>query len=148
MPLLGFRLRLIAAHLSSISTSMQSRQPIHILGIGNLGKLVAHSLRKSHPDTPITLLFHRPSLIEEWNKAGQCIEVVRNGVPDRQSDFSYEVVSKEQSTIRNLVVATKAYATVQALKPLRDRLAPLSTLLFLQNGIGTCNTCPVSTTQC
>ncbi|KAI9765937.1 MAG: hypothetical protein M1840_007078 [Geoglossum simile] len=116
---------------------MHLRQPIHILGIGNLGKLVAHSLRKSHPETPITLLFHRPSLVEEWNKAGQFIEIVRNGEPDRQSGYSYELVSKEQSTIRNLVVATKAYATVQALKPLRDRLAPLSTLLFLQNGIGT-----------
>lgn len=118
---------------------MHSPQPIHILGVGNLGKLVAHSIRKSHPGTPITLLFHRLNLIEEWNKAGQCIEVWRNGVLDRQGGFCYEDLSKGQSTIRNLVVATKTYATVQALKPLRDRLGASSTLLLLQNGIGMYN---------
>lgn len=111
-------------------------QPIHILGIGNLGKLVAHSLRKSYPATPITLLFHRQTLVEEWNNAGQCIEIVRDGVPDRQRGFSYEYVSQERSKIRNLIVATKTYATVQGLKPLKDRLVSSSTLLFLQNGMG------------
>ncbi|PGH12528.1 hypothetical protein AJ80_06689 [Polytolypa hystricis UAMH7299] len=121
---------------------MPPPQLIHILGIGNLGKLVAHSLRKSHPKTPITLLFHRPALVEEWNKAGQCIELVRDGVSDRQSGFTYESVSEGKSqlqdaVIRNLVVATKSYATANALQSLRGRLIPSSTLLFLQNGIGT-----------
>jgi 2-dehydropantoate 2-reductase len=116
-----------------------AQHPIHILGIGNLGKLVAHSLRKSHPERPITLLFHRPDLVEEWNKAGQCIEVVRDGVHDRQGGFGYETISKEQREIKNLVVATKTYATVQALAPLRTRVVPSSTLLFLQNGIGWCD---------
>jgi 2-dehydropantoate 2-reductase len=111
---------------------MHPQQPIHILGAGNIGKLVVHSLRKKHPETPITLLFHRPNLIEEWNKAGGCIEAVRDGVLDRQSEFSYESVSKEQSTIRNLIVATKTYATVQVLKPLRHRLVSSSTLLVIR----------------
>jgi 2-dehydropantoate 2-reductase len=124
---------------------MHPQQPIHILGVGNLGKLAAHSLRKKHPETPIILLFHRPNLIEEWNKARRCIEVVRDGVFDRQSEFSYEAVSKEQSTIRNLIVATKTYSTVQALKPLRHRLVSSSTLLFLQNGIGRCKFSSAST---
>lgn len=111
-------------------------QPIHILGIGSLGKLFAHSIRKSHPQTPITLIFHRPSLADEWIKAGQCIEVVRGGVPDVQSMFSYELASEGQSMIKALIVATKASSTVQALKPLTRRLVPSSSLLFLQNGIG------------
>ncbi|KAK2808964.1 hypothetical protein FQN50_004238 [Emmonsiellopsis sp. PD_5] len=120
---------------------MSSSQHIHVLGIGNLGKLVAHSIRKSHPKTPITLLFHRPTLAEEWATAGQCIEIVRDGVPDRQNGFNYESVSadgqQQGSVIENLVVATKSYTTVDALKPFKDRLIPSSTLLFLQNGIGT-----------
>ncbi|KAF2851164.1 2-dehydropantoate 2-reductase [Plenodomus tracheiphilus IPT5] len=111
--------------------------PIHILGLGNLGKLLAHSLRKHHPKLPITLLFHRPSLLEEWNGAGRSIEIVRGGVSDTQSGFSHEDVSHNGSQIQQLIVATKTHATAKALQPLRGRLSPTSTLLFLQNGIGT-----------
>jgi 2-dehydropantoate 2-reductase len=106
------------------------------LGIGNLGKLLAHSLRKCHPQTPITLLFQRQSLVDEWNEAGQRIEVLRNGESDQQGGFDYETLFEDQSLIKNLIVATKTYATVQALTPLKYRLGPGSTLLFLQNGIG------------
>lgn len=109
---------------------------IHILGLGNLGKLLAHSLRKSHPEIPITLLFHRPSLAEDWERAGRCIEIVRNGQPDRQGGFLWEGVWKEKGQIQNLILATKTYSTVQALRPLKDRLGSESTVLFLQNGIG------------
>ncbi|KAF2794799.1 2-dehydropantoate 2-reductase-like protein [Melanomma pulvis-pyrius CBS 109.77] len=110
---------------------------IHILGIGNLGKLLAHSLRKSHPEIPITLLFHRPGLAEDWERAGRCIEIVRNGQPDRQGGFLWGDVWKERGQIQNLILATKTYSTVQALRPLKDRLGSESTVLFLQNGIGT-----------
>lgn len=110
---------------------------IHILGIGNLGKLLAHSLRRCHPEIPITLLFHRPSLVDEWNAAGRQIEIVRNGKFDRQNDFNYESASEDSgSKIENLIVATKTHSTVRALQPLRGRLGPRSTMLFTQNGIG------------
>ncbi|KAF2705852.1 2-dehydropantoate 2-reductase-like protein [Pleomassaria siparia CBS 279.74] len=111
--------------------------PIHILGLGNLGKLLAHSLRKYHPELPITLLFHRPSLAEEWERAGRCIEIVRNGKSDKQGGFAWENVRKEKSEIKNLLVATKTYGTAQAVTPLKERLGKESTLLFIQNGMGT-----------
>lgn len=111
--------------------------PVHVLGLGNLGKLLAHSLRKQHPEVPITLLFHRPSLLDEWNRAGKCIEIVRGGVSDRQSGFTHEDVSHNGSRIQQLIVATKTHATVRALQSIRERLNSSSTLLFLQNGIGT-----------
>ncbi|ORY10710.1 2-dehydropantoate 2-reductase-like protein [Clohesyomyces aquaticus] len=114
-----------------------SPSQIHILGLGNLGKLLAHSLRRNHPELPITLLFHRPSLAEEWNQAGQCIEIVRNTKADKQNGFRTEMVSEKKDQIENLVVATKTHSTVQAIQPIRERLRPTSTLLFLQNGIGT-----------
>ncbi|KAF2837552.1 2-dehydropantoate 2-reductase-like protein [Patellaria atrata CBS 101060] len=116
---------------------MQSAQRIHILGIGNLGRFIAHAVRKSHPQTPITLLFHRPSLVEEWNKAGRCIEIVRNGVTDRQSGFDYELVSEGSDDIENLIVTTKTYTTVPALQTLQHRLFTSSTLIFFQNGMRT-----------
>jgi len=109
---------------------------IHILGLGNLAKFLAHSLRKQHPTLPITLLFHRTSLTEEWERAGKSIEVVRKGVSDHQSGFDCEDVGKGTGEIRNLILTTKTYGTVGALKPLRGRLGKGSTLLFVQNGIG------------
>lgn len=116
--------------------------PIHVLGIGNLGKLLAHSLRKRHPDIPITLLFHRPSLVDEWEKAGRSIKITRSGETDSQSGFQIEKISNDgdgdggKGMIENLIVATKTHSTVKALRPLKERLGPSSTMLFLQNGIG------------
>ncbi|KAF2261149.1 2-dehydropantoate 2-reductase-like protein [Lojkania enalia] len=113
------------------------QSPIHVIGIGSLGKLFAHSLRKCHPELPITLLFHRQSLVDDWDKAGRCIEVVRDGKSDRQSGFNYEYVQQGRGEIRNLICATKTYGTVDAIRPLKERLGPSSTVLFVQNGIGT-----------
>lgn len=112
---------------------------IHILGIGNLGKFLAHSLRKHHPNLSITLLFHRPTLIDEWKQAGESIEIIRNATCDRQTGFQYELVNSSTTStqIDNLIVATKTHSTVQALRPLMNRLKPTSTMLFVQNGIGT-----------
>lgn len=109
---------------------------IHILGLGNLGKLVAHSLRKSHPEKQISLLFHRESLAEEWGRSGRFIEIERNGVSDCLDGFGEES-TREGGAIHNLVVATKTHSTVQALLPLKDRLGSNSTILFVQNGMGT-----------
>lgn len=112
-----------------------AQSPIHILGLGNLGKLVAHALASSHPAPPqITLLLHRPELSAQW---GQCINVVTKGVPDPRAGFQIEeTFGEERGLIRHLIVATKTYATIPALKPLRHRLTNESTILFLQNGMG------------
>jgi ketopantoate reductase len=116
-------------------------EPVHILGLGNLGKLFAYSLAKCNQGTPITLLFHRSSLIPEWDKAGRSIEITTKGVSDRQTGFEYELLedssNREAGMIKNLVVATKTYTTVSALRPILHRLNKDSTLLFLQNGMGT-----------
>ncbi|KAF2114870.1 2-dehydropantoate 2-reductase-like protein [Lophiotrema nucula] len=113
------------------------RSPIHVLGVGSLGKLFAHSLRKCYPALPITLLFHRPSLLEEWKQAGQAIEVVRDGKSEKLDGFEYEGINDGKGEIRNLICATKTYGTVPAMEPLKHRLGPSSSILFLQNGIGT-----------
>lgn len=112
--------------------------PIYILGLGNLGKLVAHALASSHPAPPqVTLLFHRPELAAQWNKAGRCIDVMTKGVSDPRYGFqTEETFGDESGFIRHLIVATKTYATGSALKPLRHRLSNESTMLFLQNGMG------------
>jgi len=80
---------------------------------------------------------------------------VRDGVSDRQRGFLYENVgdiggsgssccssssssssTRKSQEIHELIVATKTHTTVEALRAIRGRLGPWSTLLFLQNGIG------------
>lgn len=112
---------------------------IHILGLGNLGRLFAHALAKTDKTTPITLLLHREGLLDEWEQVGQKIEVTTNGIPDQTGSFDVELVSREgpQDVIDNLIVATKATQTTSALSAIRHRLTSASTVLLTQNGMGT-----------
>ena len=132
--------------------STDSGRHIHVLGIGNLGKFFAHALAKNAPGLTVTLLFHRESLVPQWQSSGKCIEVVTNGLSDKQFGFNTEVVSpkhqherdQDSPMIDHLIVATKAYNTTAALELIRHRLGNESTVLFLQNGMGRyfSSTCP------
>lgn len=64
---------------------------IHILGTGSVGKLIAHSLSSVPSAPPITLLFHKPSLMEEWQRAGGQIQLTTAGVPETRSGFNAEL---------------------------------------------------------
>lgn len=127
---------ILRQHFPAMPASVRS--PIHILGVGNLGKQVAHALASSHPAPPqVTLLFHRPELSAQWDKFGHYIDVVTKGVSDPRAGFQIEQTFGEESgLIKHLIVATKTYATIPALKPLRHWLSNESTILFLQNGMG------------
>ncbi|KAL8864513.1 MAG: hypothetical protein Q9198_009814 [Flavoplaca austrocitrina] len=113
---------------------------IHILGLGNLGKLTAHYLAASK-SAPVTLLLHRPEQVGQWDEAGRSITLTTNGHSHIESSFQYEKTFESDpgnaSQIHHLIVATKTYATAEALRPLRTRLNADSTILFLQNGMGT-----------
>ena len=112
---------------------------IHILGLGNLGQLTAHRLA-ANKSTSVILLLHSLEQVNRWEEAGQRIKVVTNGLSSTQSNFQYEKTfeskNEQAGQIYNLIVATKTYATTEALKPLRCRLNGDSRILFLQNGMG------------
>ncbi|KAM3078486.1 2-dehydropantoate 2-reductase (Ketopantoate reductase) (KPA reductase) (KPR) [Clarireedia jacksonii] len=109
---------------------------IYVLGIGNLGRLFAHALAMSPSPPPITLLFHRPTLHEEWVRDGRTIEIIHNGVSQKGGVFDAESIECA-GIISHLIVATKAQHTAKAIQSIKHRLHPSSTLLFLQNGMGT-----------
>ena len=128
---------------ASTSAGQLAASTVHILGIGNIGKLVAHSLAKKESPPPVTLLFHRPGLLKDWERSQKCIELITNGQSDKQYGFSTELIPEtaESATsptdmIKNLVIATKAMQTSQALAGIRHRLDNESTILFTQNGMG------------
>lgn len=113
---------------------------IHVLGLGNLGRLFAHELAIQPSPPPITLLLHRPGLLEEWDEARRKIEITTEGVVSSSSNYDVELVSRQprqDEIIENLIVATKTLNTVKALSSIKHRLTYNSTVLFTQNGMGT-----------
>lgn len=116
---------------------------IYVLGVGNIGQLFAHSIARLSNRPPITLLFHRPSLVQDFKQARETIEIITNGVSNKQSGFDYEVIGDEapgqqsKEVIHNLIVTTKATQTLSALSVIKHRLIPKSTILLTQNGLGT-----------
>jgi 2-dehydropantoate 2-reductase len=111
---------------------------IHVLGLGNLGRLFAHELAMQPNPPPIILLLHRQTLLDEWEKAEKKIEIKTENIIASSSNYDVELVSQEQGgTIENLIVATKATNTAKALSSIKHRLTNNSTILFTQNGMGT-----------
>ncbi|KAL2866033.1 ketopantoate reductase family protein [Aspergillus lucknowensis] len=152
---------------------------IHILGIGNVGTFVAHSLKSQPSPPPITLMLHNPLRYSSWLAGKECLAINTNGLDDIKSGFDVNVFYNENwrsipishaedrssvdspSTTRStaetehqpnpellgapedngeiecLILTVKAPVTVAALQQVRHRLTPNSTVLFLQNGMGT-----------
>ncbi|MCJ1397441.1 hypothetical protein MMC11_000634 [Xylographa trunciseda] len=122
----------------------------YILGLGNVGCFVAHSLRSKLSEPPVTLLFHRHGLLDDWKERGETIDLQTDGVSDIRSGFDVELAGAcsedgndagnssdiNCEPIDHLVVAVKAQNTVAALRSIQHRLTSESTILFLQNGMG------------
>ncbi|PQE11418.1 2-dehydropantoate 2-reductase protein [Rutstroemia sp. NJR-2017a BVV2] len=115
---------------------LQLSKRIYVLGIGNLGKLFAHALAAGPSPPPLTLLLHRPTLYEEWVREGRTIEIIHNGVSQKGGVFDVDPIDSA-GIINHLIVTTKAQHTAEAIQSIKHRLLPSSTLLFLQNGMGT-----------
>ncbi len=114
---------------------------IHILGLGNLGKLFAHSLTTTLDPAPITILTHRPGLPYAFAQHNSSISLLRHGQSTSTPPGSITISPmslSDNSLIKHLIVTTKAAATAPALQPLVEsgRLGKGSTLLFTQNGMG------------
>jgi 2-dehydropantoate 2-reductase len=124
-------------------TATQDPGRIHVLGLGNIGRLYAHALVTGPSPAPVTLLFHREELSYEWHKAGSSIEIdgISKFLPDilnSSSGYDIEIIDRRETTpkIKNLIIATKAHDTVHALESIAGRLTPETTMLLAQNGLG------------
>jgi len=132
---------------------------IHILGLGAAGKYIAHSLASLPFPPPITLLMHRPLVMQHWHDEGAAIHVIKGGEIKTQTNFHIESSAsfvREDSrqrfpgfgprlehtseppnySIDALIVTTEAYRTVSALMAIRHRLGIKSTVFILNNGLG------------
>jgi 2-dehydropantoate 2-reductase len=125
---------------------MREDRRIYVLGAGNIGTLVAHSLASLTESTrsPITLLLHRQSLLDAWNAKGKTLDLLRfpDGASQPRTGIDVELkvagsqTRESETPIQNLIVCVLASQVTSALEPLRHRLGPDSSILFLQNGMG------------
>ena len=132
---------------------------IHVLGTGPVGKFFAHSLAGLSNPPSVTLLIHRPLLVQQYHDEGGAIRVLSNDHVIEQSGINVEcsaefdmIGAHEQipgfrrtlkhsagapgNVIENLIVTTEGYTTVSALSAIKHRLRPSSTVCFVQDGLG------------
>ncbi|KAJ2816285.1 2-dehydropantoate 2-reductase (Ketopantoate reductase) (KPA reductase) (KPR), partial [Coemansia sp. 'formosensis'] len=137
---------------------------IHVLGAGAVGLLFAAHLRQC--GHPITLLLRSQASADRFSRSGGCISVVNDWArsqPSRKLLFandgsgcsndmapwlaediqaaavttSLPIGKDHQSHIDKLIITTKAHDTLQAYWSVRASLNSKSTVVLLQNGMGT-----------
>ncbi|KAJ5152978.1 uncharacterized protein N7482_009456 [Penicillium canariense] len=65
---------------------------VHIIGLGNAGTFVAHSLASRQSPPPITLLMHQPSFYHAFRRKKWSLSVNYNGLDDIKTGFDVEVL--------------------------------------------------------
>jgi len=138
---------------------VEFNRTIHILGLGTAGKYIAHSLAGLPNGPPVTLLMHRPLIMQQWHDEGAAIRILINGVCHVQTGFHIESSANFQrrdptqrfpgfgpnlehsaeppsSAIDMLIVTTDANTTFSALFSIRHRLRKSTTICFIQDGLG------------
>jgi 2-dehydropantoate 2-reductase len=146
-------------HLELQKEKLEFNQTIHILGLGTAGKYIAHSFASLPYGPPVTLLMHRPFIMQQWHDEGAAIRVLINGEFHVQTGFHIESSAKFQrqdprerfpafgpnlehsaeppsSVIDTLIVTTDAQTTIPALSSIRHRLRKSTTICFIQDGLG------------
>jgi ketopantoate reductase len=78
-------------------SSIPEHHRIYILGIGNIGRLFAHSLARIPNPPPITLILHRANLVTKWQEVGEKVEIITDGISNRMGGFEVEAVEPAAS---------------------------------------------------
>ncbi|KAJ2614248.1 2-dehydropantoate 2-reductase (Ketopantoate reductase) (KPA reductase) (KPR) [Coemansia sp. RSA 1804] len=123
---------------------------VHVLGAGAVGLLIAAHLRRvGHP---VTLLLRTQASVDRFVSDGKRVVVhsdwmgaqsaekvwVADGIcAEHPQTTSASSTGSACARIRRLVITTKAHDTVKAYMSVENRLDAQSTVLLLQNGMGT-----------
>jgi len=73
---------------------------IHMLGLGSIGTLIAHSLRCLPNPPPLTLLLHKAEMYEEFKSKSRIIRLInkQNDINDEQTGFDVDLLEKDPVT--------------------------------------------------
>ncbi|RDB28946.1 putative 2-dehydropantoate 2-reductase [Hypsizygus marmoreus] len=129
----------------------------HILGLGSIGSLLAHNLRRVLPkEHSITLIHKTQNQAAEALTRGGAIHVENQGLVSTTTGFRSEVFEASSTpsdpkkskrkkhaqklggpdAIESLFITTKAHHTLPAIRRLLPRLSSNTTVVLLQNGMG------------
>jgi 2-dehydropantoate 2-reductase len=67
---------------------------IHIIGMGNVGCFVAHSLASRKTRPPITLLLHNREMYTQWIRRKESVSLMTNGLDDIKTGFDVNVLDR------------------------------------------------------
>lgn len=113
---------------------------LHIIGLGNVSKLIAHSLMTSQSPPTITMVFRSKDRLHDFTKAGLSITLYRreNGETTAEGfhGVSTDSLKANHKRIQTLIVGTKAYDALAAIRDVVFRLDSDSEVIFIQNGMG------------
>lgn len=107
--------------------------PLHILGAGSLGLLLA--ARCTLAGVPCQLILRTREAVCAWRQRDNLLLLEQQG-QSTPLKVAGELADESAQPIRLLVVATKAWAVADALDSVVHRLTPDSQILLLQNGLG------------
>ena len=96
------------------SRRLETPKRIHILGAGNLGAFVAHSLA-GIPDRPALTLLLRPRQLRVWEEYDCSIEIITRGMKEIRRGFQAEAV--RQSLGNPSVAVENRYGNGEAMSP-------------------------------
>lgn len=81
--------------------------------------------------------------MQSWEKFGKCIEIVKDGVSDKQHAFDTEACLHDDGSvlvggdlIRNVIICTKDAFARKAISKIKHRLNEKSTIFFPQPCMG------------
>ncbi|KAF2679464.1 hypothetical protein K458DRAFT_374992 [Lentithecium fluviatile CBS 122367] len=64
---------------------------IHVLGLGSVGRFIAHSLRGIPNPPPVSLIFHHGRILKEWEESPKRISLVTDGDIERREGYDAEL---------------------------------------------------------
>lgn len=129
---------------------------MHVLGLGPIGCLVAHHLRRALPTSQAVSVIHRTRQRAEKARWENIIKMETGGTVVNTYGLRHEVcpplaLLNEEPTeaqaraeaatsslppIQSLIVCVKTHHTLPGIQALTPRITPSSTIVLLQNGMG------------
>lgn len=64
---------------------------IHVLGVGSVGRFIAHSLRGIPNPPPVSLIFHKRVALKEWEESAKRIQLITDGAVEKREGYEAEL---------------------------------------------------------
>lgn len=117
----------------------------HVLGLGSMGSIIAFALQKKFPTyniVPILRSEAKVKLFKDNYESKFTLHRQYNGTTDVSNSFSLttDLNNIKEDHIDNLIITTKTFQTIEALKPIWSKIDEKTNIILIQNGIGTYDT--------